>query len=140
MHYTDIRSNIDSSKLRRQISSIAFSAYLAQGITLINVDESVLDRTCYTRKALGKKGTNVMTSNSVRLRKVSLIGALLSDGRNYLTVNSGINNQQHFWLFILKMVAVLEEEDPNWRNNYRFLLDNAAYHRGAFITDKLKEL
>jgi hypothetical protein len=53
-----------------------------------------------------------------------------SDGRLFFTANRGSNNGSTVLLFLQKLVAQLDLENPEWRASTVLLLDNAPYHKG----------
>jgi hypothetical protein len=95
-------------------------------VEIINIDESLLDQTNYTRNGWGPKHKKLYNNMVFRLSKVSIIAACSSRNRVWLTVNQGNNNGQTFLSFLLRMVLLLQREDAHWRKHTRFLLDNAT--------------
>ena len=43
-------------------------------------------------------------------------------------------------MFLLRLVKELTIREPNWREHTVIMLDNAAYHRSAFVKRKLADL
>ena len=72
--------------------------------------------------------------------KVNIIAACSSRGRIWMTVNHGNNNTETILSFIFRLCKLLQDEDPEWRNHYRILLDNASYHRSNDAMAMYKEL
>ena len=75
-----------------------------------------------------------------RLRSLSLVAAVSSDGEFLYTVNHGRNNGTTFILFLVKLCEHLNNADPQWRENTVLLLDNAPYHRSKVVMEKLVQL
>ena len=49
-----------------------------------------------------------------------------------------MNNSETVWFFVASLCHKLQEQDPDWRQNTVFLLDNAAYHVGNYMMEKLE--
>ena len=47
----------------------------------------------------------------------------------FFTVNRGRTRSTTFCLFLSKMIAELDLQDPNWRMTTIVMIDNAPYHR-----------
>jgi hypothetical protein len=47
----------------------------------------------------------------------------------HFTVNRGRTRSSTFCLFLAKLIAQLDTEDPAWRERSILLIDNAPYHR-----------
>jgi len=81
-----------------------------------------------------------VSTESTRLSNYNLIAAISTKNRSAFVVANGSNNQLTFLHFLLQLCSMLQLQDPNWRNNVVFLLDNAAYHRGKECMDLFKRL
>ena len=102
---------------------------------MINVDESVLRATDHRTRGWSPYGRRTFASHSQRLFSVNIIAAITSDGRMYFTVNRGRTRSSTFCLFIAKLIAQMDAEDPAWRENSIILIDNAPYHRSKETRD-----
>ena len=69
-----------------------------------------------------------------------MIAAVSNMGDFFYTVNSGRNNADRFFLFIMKVVKHLSQENPSWRKDVIFLLDNASYHRSNVNMERYRNL
>ena len=75
-----------------------------------------------------------------RLRSLSLIAAVSSDGKFMYTINSGKNNSSTFMLFLIKLSNHMDTVSNNWRQNTIIMVDNAPYHRSKLIMVKYQVL
>jgi hypothetical protein len=107
---------------------------------VINIDESIITQTDYRKYSWMLPKTNTLQLKSDRMGQVSLIMGVASDGRLFFTANRGSNNGSTVFLFLKKLAAQLDLENPEWRDTTILLLDNAPYHRGNKLKDKLKEV
>lgn len=134
-----LRHNIASSKLQRQHAAYHYLSLMAQGVNIINIDESILSQTDFRKKGWSIIGQPAYTQSSQRLSRVSIIGAVSSKGHFYYTVNLGANNSEKIWLFMLKLITHLESQDQLWRSKTVLMLDNAPYHRSKWLLKKFEE-
>lgn len=81
-----------------------------------------------------------MVTTMQRLRSLSIIAAVSSDGQFMYTINSGKNNSSTFELFLIKLSNYLDTINTNWRQNTIIMIDNAPYHRGKMIIQKYSQL
>ena len=70
------------------------------GVTLINVDESVLRMTDHRTKGWSPSGRRTFNSHSQRLYSINIIATLSSDGEVNFTVNRGRTNFLTFCAFL----------------------------------------
>jgi hypothetical protein len=71
--------------------------------------------------------------SSISVRATNIIGALSSEGEFLFTVNVGNTNGHSYSLFIMKLVAHLDKQDPNWRMKTVLMMDNVVFHRGQIV-------
>ena len=107
---------------------------------IINIDESVINKTDERQRGWCEPGRANMVTTMQRLRSLSIIAAVSSDGRFMFTVNSGKNNGSTFLLFLVKLSNYLDSTTPNWRQNSIIMIDNAPYHRSKLVMEKLQIL
>ena len=81
-----------------------------------------------------------MVTTMQRLRSLSLIAAVSSEGKFMFTVNSGKNNSNTFMLFLIKLSNYLDSVNPKWRQNTVIMVDNAPYHRSKLMMEKYELL
>ena len=77
-----------------------------------------------------------MVTNMQRLRSLSIIAAVSSEGRFMFTINSGKNNSNTFMLFLIKLSNFLDSVDGKWRKKTVIMVDNAPYHRSKLMMEK----
>ena len=109
---------------------------MTQGKIIINIDESVLNKTDERQRGWCKPGQSNMVTNMQRLRSLSIIAAVSSDGKFMFTINSGKNNSATFMLFLIKLSNYLDSTNINWRQNTIIMVDNAPYHRSKYMMEK----
>jgi hypothetical protein len=107
-------------RLLRQVAAEQYIEALEQGKIIINVDESVLRATDHRTRGWSPYGRRTFASYSQRLFSVNIIAAITTDGRMYFTVNRGRTRSSTFCLFLAKLIAQLDTEDPAWRERGRF--------------------
>ena len=110
--------------------------YLAEGKIIINIDESVLNQTDERQRGWMFPGQRNMTTTMQRLRFLSIIAAVSSEGKFMFTINSGKNNSNTFMLFLIKLSNYLDTVNPRWRQNSIIMIDNAPYHRSKLMMEK----
>ena len=81
-----------------------------------------------------------MVNTMQRLRSLSIIAAVSSEGKFMFTINSGKNNINTFMLFLVKLSNYLDGSKPKWRQNTIIMIDNAPYHRSKFMMSKYELL
>jgi hypothetical protein len=109
---------------------------MTKGKIIINIDESVVNKTDERQRGWCCPGQSNMVTTMQRLRSLSVIAAVSSDGRFMFTVNSGKNNSSTFMLFLIKLSNYLDVTAPNWRQNTIIMIDNAPYHRSKIMMEK----
>ena len=114
--------------------------YLAEGKNIINIDESVLNQTDERQRGWMEPGKQNMTTTMQRLRSLSIIAAVSSEGKFMFTINSGKNNSNTFMLFLIKLSNYLDSVDPRWRQDTVIMIDNAPYHRSKLMMEKYELL
>ena len=77
-----------------------------------------------------------MTTTMQRLRSLSIIAAVSSDGKFMYTINSGKNDSHTFVLFLIKLSNYLDTINGKWRSNTIFMIDNAPYHRIKYVMEE----
>ena len=114
--------------------------FLAQGKNIINIDESVLNQTDERQRGWCQPGQRNMVTTMQRLRSLSIIAAVSSEGRFMFTINSGINNSNTYMLFLIKLSNFLDSINGKWREKTVIMVDNAPYHRSKYMMEKYELL
>ena len=102
---------------------------LEQGYKIINVDETFLNVADLRYMKWRKKGE----TNSMRERNIDplikVLAGISIDGDVYMAMSQVNTDSDTFCLFMQKLVAKLQTEDPNFRERTILQLDSADYHR-----------
>ena len=61
-------------------------------------------------------------------------------GQVYFAVSQSTVDSEVFKAFMLRLAAILDFEDPDWRANTVIIADNAGYHRSADTLEALQVL
>lgn len=69
-----------------------------------------------------------------------MIAALDTSGHLYLSLTQFNTDSDVMLMFMSRLANVLSSEDPDWRENTYWLLDNAAYHRSREVRSHLLQL
>src|SRR5689334_25037011 len=101
---------------------------MTRGKTIINIDESVINKTDQRQYGLCFPQRHNMVTTMQRPPSLSIIVAVSSKGQFLFTVNSGKNNSNTFLLFLIKLCNHLDETQANWRHSTILMIDNAPYH------------
>jgi len=96
---------------------------------IINVDESVISCTDFRKRGWVKSGEKKIYDNEERLYGTNIIAGISNAGHLFFTLNQGRNNSITLKLFFIKLVQVMNIQNPNWRSHSVIILDNAPYHR-----------
>jgi len=107
---------------------------------LINIDESWLNETNFTRKMwCPGDAAATMTQRAVTPR-LSLIAALDTDGRVYFTLTHANTDSDVMLVFMRHLMMQLDREDPDWKKKTVFLLDGARYHTSEEMREYLRKM
>ena len=126
--------------MQRQYAASQYIKYLYNGWEILNLDESIINFTDQRKMGWISLGEKNYIKQKPRLSQISLIAAISSKGRFFYSVNSGINNSQTIYHFILKLVTILTSQNSNWRANTIILLDNSQTHRSHMMIQRLEKL
>ena len=107
---------------------------------IINVDETWLNETDFTRRAWFPQGS----AGSMRLKAVmpslSMITALDTEGRVFFSLSHSATNQDTLMLFLSHLARQLDRETPGWQEGSVILVDNATYHTGEEIRESMRKM
>jgi transposase len=98
----------------------------------------VLKSTDSRRKGWSKINEKALTVDTDRLPNLNIIAGISNFGEFFFTVNRGKTNSSTFKLYLLRLVQVLTEKDPSWREKTVLMLDNAPYHRSKVLMNFYK--
>ena len=113
---------------------------LQSGRRLINLDESWLNESNFTRKIWCRPDSPGTVPIRAISPSLSMIAALDTDGRVFFSLSHAATEQDTFMLFLRHLVAELDKDSPGWQEDSVILLDNAAYHTGEEIRSYLRKM
>ena len=107
---------------------------------IINIDESWLNETNYTRMMwCPPSSPATMTSKSVAPR-IALIAALDNNGKVYFSLTQTNTDSDVMMLFMQYLIKQLDSESANWRASTTFLFDGAKWHTGAEMREYFRKM
>ena len=106
------------------------------GRRVLNIDESSIGQSAFNRKSWGIEGFRNAHDVKTLGHRLSLISAVDTLGQVYFAISQSIVDSSVFSAFLIRLVAVLDAEDPAWRESTVIVLDNATYHS----SDETKEV
>ena len=106
---------------------------LKSGKRIINVDETWLNESNFTRKVWCRPGSNCSEAIKAISPSLSMIAALDTDGRVFFSLGHAVTDQDTLMLFLRHLTAELDKDSPGWQEDSIILLDNAPYHTGEEI-------
>jgi len=107
---------------------------------VINIDESWINETNFTRmmwRPPGAPGTMISRAVTPRL---ALIAALDTDGNVYYSLSQSNTDTDMMMLFMRHLIERLDQETADWRENTIFLFDGAKYHTGEEMKEYFKKM
>jgi len=113
---------------------------LQAGTRILNIDESWLNETNFTRKMWCPAGAPATVIQRPISHRLALIAALDTEGDIYFSLTQSNTNQQVMLIFLIHLVKQLDQEQPSWKENTILLLDGARYHTGAAVREYLRKL
>jgi hypothetical protein len=126
--YVNPQANCERCLVLRQQYAVVMLGLLQKGKRIINIDETWIDTTSYTRRHWQPAaGLPSFREKSVSPR-ISMIAAICSTGSTFLSIIQANSNNEVMAVFFTYLVRKLDSQDPNWRDNSVVLLDNASYH------------
>jgi len=132
-----VQTNMQRCLVLRSLYAARMIYYLLEDYRVINVDESWLSTADCRNMKWGARGKPNTLSMPLLTSKVNLIAAIDTGGKSYLSMTQSNVDTEVFLSFMIKLVALLDEEGPNWRPRTVFLIDGASYHKNM---DALRQL
>ena len=102
---------------------------LEAGKRIINVDETWLNETSFTRRVWAIKGGHGNVRLHSIMPRLSMIAAMDTDGKVWFSLSHATTDSDVIAVFFEKMIGILDNEQPGWQENTVFLWDNAPYHQ-----------
>ena len=110
------------------------------GYRILNIDESWLNQTNFTRQIWCPPQTPATVTQRPISQRISLIAAIDTDGKVYYSLTQSNTDQNVMLVFLTHLVNVLDEESERWRSNTIILLDGARYHTGKDFCEYMRRL
>ena len=132
-----VQTNTQRCLVLRSLYAKRMIYYLLEDYRIINVDESWLSTADCRNYKWGAKGKPNILAMPLLTSKVNIIAAMDTGGNSYLSMTQSNVDTEVFLSFMIKLVALLDEEGPNWRPRTVFLIDGASYHKNM---DALRQL
>ena len=111
-----MQANLERCLVLRQQYALAMLSLLKSGRRIINVDETWLNESNFTRKIWcypDSPGTAPIRAISPSL---SMIAALDTDGRLFFSLGHATTDQDTFMLFLRHLVTELDNDSPGWQD------------------------
>ena len=108
------QANSDRALVLRQQYALEMMHLLSLEKRVINIDESWINETSFTRKTWSKRdgrGNTQLNSVSPRL---SMIAAIDTDGRVWFTLSHANTDSNMMALFLHSLTKTLDRETPGW--------------------------
>lgn len=113
---------------------------LIKGKRIINVDESFIDQSNYTRRSWSHKKYRGSVKSTNMKESLKIFAALDTDGNVQFALSHANTNQDTFMLFMRHLVQHLDQSSPGWQESSLILLDNAPYHNSKKIKRQFKRM
>jgi len=104
---------------------------LQRGAHILNVDESWVSSTNFTRMLWAPSQTPATMRAKPVSYRISLIAALDTEGNIYYSLTQANTDQHVMMVFLIHLVEQLDLARPSWRDDTVLLLDGARYHTGT---------
>ena len=109
-----IQANSERCLVLRQQYSIKMLDLLEQGYRCVNIDESWLNETNFTRKMWCPPYAAGTITQSTVAPRLTLIAALDTDGRVYFTMTHSNTDSDLMLVFMKHLMNQLDRENPGW--------------------------
>ena len=114
--------------MQRQRFALKLIEMMSAGKRIINIDESALSQGLFVRQSWAMNGQKNAHGSKPFNNRLSIIAAMDTLGQVYFAVSQSNVDSEVFVAFILRLAAILDSEDPDWRSDTIVVLDNASYH------------
>ena len=101
---------------------------LNAGKRIINIDETWLNETSFTRRVWSSKGGQTNVRLHAIMPRLSMIAAMDTDGKVWFSLSHATTDSDVIALFFNHLVSSLDRDQPGWQDSTVFLWDNAPYH------------
>ena len=124
----------------RQRYALKMLELLAAGRRIINVDESWLSESNFSRQAWCKNASASSISISPVSPRLAVLAALDTDGQVWFALTHATTDSSVMRAFLGHLCQQLEAEDASTKETAVILLDGAVYHTGAETRETLRRL
>ena len=83
---------------------------------IINVDESWINETNFTRKMWAPYGSTGTLTSQIVSPRLALIAALDTNGHVYISLTQTTTDSEVLMLFFRYLIKHLDNDRPNWRS------------------------
>ena len=135
-----VQANHKRCLVLRQQYAMVMLPLLQKGTRILNVDETWLNSTNFTRMAWSAPGTSATIQAKPISYRIALIAALDTEGRLYYSLTQANTDQNVMLVYLQHLVEQLDLEQPSWRDDTALLLDGARYHTGSKVREYLRKL
>ena len=133
IHPIGRHTNSPKNLVLRQQFALTLFDLIKKGKTILNLDETWLGMSDFRKRKWQAPGTqNSWPLVEIRPR-VSMITAMDTQGKLYLTLVQANSNTAIMELYIRQLVLMLDRRQKNWRKEIVIMLDNAPYHTSETI-------
>ena len=135
-----VQANQERCLVLRQQYAMAMLPLLQRGVRILNIDESWVHATNFTRMLWVPPQTPATMRAKPISYRISLIAALDTAGCIYYSLTQANTDQNVMLVFLMHLVGQLDLERPSWREDTVLLLDGARYHTGSAVREYLRKL
>ena len=124
--------NSEYNRVRRFLYAQKMLELYSQGQHVVNVDESWLPESDFSRKNWDKRGDSHSIPANPLGRKINMIAAVSSEGYVWLALTQPNTDEDVMRVFLSKLALIFTKQfGTEWRERIVLLLDGASYHRSG---------
>ena len=135
-----LQANSERCLVLRQRFALVMLDLLLEGKRVMNVDESWLNETTFTRKIWCPSNAPATITQRTVAPRLSLIAALDTEGRVYFSLTQATTDSDVMLVFLRHLKQRLDQEDVDWASKTIILLDGARYHTSELMREYLRKL
>jgi len=126
-----VQANEKRCLILRQQYALAMLPLLQNGKRILNIDESWVNETNFTRKIWCPPQSSATVQMRPISYRIALIAALDTEGCIYYSLTQANTDQNVMMIYLQYLVEQLDLTRPSWREDTTLLLDGARYHTGS---------
>jgi len=135
-----VQANHKRCLVLRQQYAQTLLPLLQNGTRILNIDESWIQQTNFTRMCWTTTGTTATMPAKPISYRIAMIAALDTDGCLYYSLTQANTDQNVMMIYLQHLVEQLDLERSGWRDDTVLLLDGARYHTGSKVREYLRKL